>query len=136
MLLVVVMFSTALAAFAVIREGLGLGFELELEFKPQLGPTLACELELEFGFEFVYEHGLEIELVFATSVSGTKAERWVISLLAIASAAARPMTTHSSKELLAKRFAPCKPVQATSPTAYKPATVVRPDKSVSIPPQL
>ena len=78
---------------------------------------LKHEISDKPGFEFVYEHELEIELVFATSVSGTKAERWVLLLLAIASAAARPMTTHSSKELLAMRLAPCRPVKLVSPIA-------------------
>ena len=32
-------------------------------------------------------------------------------------AASLAVTTHSSRELLARRLAPCKPVQAVSPTA-------------------
>ena len=39
------------------------------------------------------------------------------------SAARRPNTKHSDSELEASRLAPCRPVQAHSPTAYSPATV-------------
>ena len=112
------------ATVAATVERLGFGLECETEFKLHVGPELACELE--FGFE----HGLGIQPALSASVSGIKAELGSLLLAAMVWAAARPMTTHSSKELLAKRFAPCKPVQATSPTAYKPGTVVRPDKSV------
>ena len=45
-------------------------------------------------------------------------------------AARRPIrwakTSPSSRELEASRFAPCTPVQATSPQAYRPGTEVRP----------
>ena len=37
-----------------------------------------------------------------------------------------PNTTPSSSELLASRFAPCKPLQPASPTAYKPGRLVLP----------
>src|SRR5947209_7625465 len=43
-------------------------------------------------------------------------------------------TSASRRELLARRLAPCKPVQATSPTAYRPAISVRPSMSVMTPP--
>lgn len=39
------------------------------------------------------------------------------------------------EELDASRFAPCTPVQATSPQAYRPGTVVRPRRSVRMPPE-
>ena len=45
-----------------------------------------------------------------------------------------PNTTVSRRELLARRFAPCTPVAATSPQAYNPATVVRAHSSVETPP--
>ena len=41
----------------------------------------------------------------------------------IAPAARAPNTSPSSSELLARRLAPCTPVQATSPAAYSPGTV-------------
>ncbi len=50
---------------------------------------------------------------------------------AIRSAKTRP----SSREFEASRFAPCTPVQATSPHAYRPGTVVRPCRSVRMPPE-
>ena len=50
---------------------------------------------------------------------------------AMRSAKTRP----SSRELEASRFAPCTPVQATSPQAYRPGTVVRPCRSVRTPPE-
>ncbi len=40
----------------------------------------------------------------------------------------------SVSELEASRFAPCTPVAATSPTAYSPATLVRPVMSALTPP--
>src|SRR5262249_4525706 len=54
--------------------------------------------------------------------------------ISIASPARAPKTSPSSNELLASRFAPCTPVHATSPAAYKPASVVRPCVSVLTPP--
>lgn len=39
------------------------------------------------------------------------------------------------EELEARRLAPCTPVQATSPQAYRPGTVVRPWASVRTPPE-
>ena len=51
-------------------------------------------------------------------------------------AARPPITRPSSREFDASRFAPCRPVRATSPTAYSPGTVVRPARSVHTPPQL
>src|SRR5215218_340203 len=51
-----------------------------------------------------------------------------------ASPALAPNTSPSSSEFDARRFAPCTPVQLTSPAAYSPATVLRPQRSVRIPP--
>lgn len=52
------------------------------------------------------------------------------------SAAMRSAKTRPSRsELDASRFAPCTPVQATSPHAYSPGTVVRPRRSVRMPPE-
>lgn len=44
-------------------------------------------------------------------------------------------TSPSRRELEASRFAPCTPVHATSPHAYRPGTVVRPYRSVRTPPE-
>ena len=44
-----------------------------------------------------------------------------------------PNTTASSSELEASRFAPCAPVEATSPQAHSPSTLVRPEASVRMP---
>ena len=52
------------------------------------------------------------------------------------SAAAVANTMHSSKELLAIRFAPCKPVKLDSPMAYRCGKSVMPCVSVMIPPQV
>ena len=52
----------------------------------------------------------------------------------IASAARAPKTSPSNRELLASRFAPCTPVQAHSPAAYRPGSDVRPSVSVRTPP--
>src|SRR5216683_692980 len=43
-----------------------------------------------------------------------------------------PNTSPSSRELLARRFAPCTPVSAVSPAAYSPGREVRPHKSVGL----
>lgn len=40
----------------------------------------------------------------------------------------------SSREFEARRLAPCTPLQATSPTAKSPAMLVRPSRSVLMPP--
>ena len=45
-----------------------------------------------------------------------------------------PQTTASSSELLARRLAPCRPVQAASPQAHRPGNVLRPAISTSTPP--
>src|SRR5438046_2050725 len=45
-----------------------------------------------------------------------------------------PKTTPSSSELLAKRLAPCTPLQAASPAANNPGRLVRPSRSVRTPP--
>ena len=49
---------------------------------------------------------------------------------------ADPGREHQPLEQLfeASRFAPCTPVQATSPQAYSPGTVLRPSRSVRTPP--
>ena len=52
----------------------------------------------------------------------------------IVSAIRRPNTNPSSSEFYASRFAPCTPVQATSPQANSPGTPVRPCRSVLTPP--
>ena len=44
-------------------------------------------------------------------------------------------TTASSSELLASLFAPCRPVQATSPQANSPGSAVSPSMPADIPPQ-
>ena len=54
--------------------------------------------------------------------------------LVIARPARAPNTSPSSSELLARRFAPCTRVHATSPAANRPGTDVRPSRSVSTPP--
>jgi hypothetical protein len=51
-----------------------------------------------------------------------------------ASAARRPNTKHSASEFEASRLAPCSPVQADSPIAYRPGSDERPSMSVAIPP--
>ncbi len=43
-------------------------------------------------------------------------------------------TSTSSSELLASRFAPCRPVQAVSPTANSPLMLVSPQELVFTPP--
>ena len=43
-------------------------------------------------------------------------------------------TTASRRELEARRLAPCRPVEATSPTAHRPGTLERPRASVAMPP--
>ncbi len=53
---------------------------------------------------------------------------------ATASAARRPITRPSSRLFDASRLAPCSPVRATSPAAYRPSTSVRPWVSVTTPP--
>jgi hypothetical protein len=60
---------------------------------------------------------------------------WGASVL-MALAAADANTMHSSSELLARRLAPCRPVQVVSPTAYSPVRSVRPCRSVTTPPQV
>ena len=40
----------------------------------------------------------------------------------------------SVTELEASLFAPCTPVEAASPTAYSPGSVVRPSRSARMPP--
>ena len=50
------------------------------------------------------------------------------------SPALAPKTSPSSREFDARRFAPWTPVQATSPAAYSPCTVLRPQRSVRMPP--
>ena len=52
----------------------------------------------------------------------------------MSSATSRPQTAASSRELEASRLAPCRPVQATSPAAHSPATLVRPSLSTLTPP--
>jgi hypothetical protein len=56
-------------------------------------------------------------------------------LARMSAAAASPNTRHSRSELLARRLAPWRPVQAVSPIAWRPATSVRALRSVTIPPQ-
>src|SRR5690625_4065413 len=46
----------------------------------------------------------------------------------------RADTAASSNELDASRLAPCRPVLATSPTAHRPLTSVRPWRSTATPP--
>src|SRR5690554_4421356 len=46
----------------------------------------------------------------------------------------RAHTAASSNELDASRLAPCSPVLATSPTAHRPLTSVRPWRSTATPP--
>ncbi len=53
----------------------------------------------------------------------------------MAAAVLRAHTEASSRELLANRLAPCRPVQATSPQAYNPGMAVRPSTPASTPPQ-
>ena len=52
-----------------------------------------------------------------------------------APAVARAPTKPSSSDVLANRFAPCRPVHAVSPIAFRFCTLVRPERSVWIPPQ-
>ena len=54
--------------------------------------------------------------------------------VAAASAAAHPITIPSISELLANRFAPCNPVQATSPIAKSRARSVVPSIPAITPP--
>ena len=46
----------------------------------------------------------------------------------------RPKTSPSSRLLLARRFAPCTPLQAVSPQARSPGRLVRPARSQRTPP--
>ena len=52
----------------------------------------------------------------------------------IASTTRGAKTMPSSNELEASRFAPCRPVHAHSPTAYRPGSRARPSPSVATPP--
>ena len=52
------------------------------------------------------------------------------------SATQQAQTAASIRELLARRLAPCKPVDATSPQAQSPATLLRPCSSTAMPPML
>ena len=62
-------------------------------------------------------------------------DRVVLRRRGAASAPARaPNARPSSSELLPSRFAPCRPEQLASPTAYKPGRLVRPIASASTPP--
>src|SRR5258706_15549843 len=54
----------------------------------------------------------------------------------IACPARAPKTSPSSRELLAKRLAPCTPVAAVSPAAYRPAREGPPQRFVFTPPIL
>ena len=47
-----------------------------------------------------------------------------------------PNTMPSSSEFEASRLAPCRPVNAHSPIAYSPLTVVAPFMSVLMPPHM
>ena len=47
---------------------------------------------------------------------------------------AAEQTNASRSELLARRFAPCKPLEVTSPAPHKPAMEVRPSRSTVTPP--
>ena len=53
----------------------------------------------------------------------------------MSSAIRRAKTSPSSSELEASRLAPCTPVQAASPHAYRPGIEVRPRRSVRTPPE-
>ena len=66
--------------------------------------------------------------------SGGPGHRDTVKSAATASAERAPITSPSSRLLEASRFAPCRPVRATSPAAYNPGTVVRPLVSVTTPP--
>ena len=46
----------------------------------------------------------------------------------------RPKTSPSSRLFDASRFAPCRPLEVTSPAAHNPGTVVRPSASTTAPP--
>ena len=48
---------------------------------------------------------------------------------------ARPPDQSLQQEVEARRFAPCSPVQETSPTAYRLAMLERPHSSTATPPQ-
>ena len=61
--------------------------------------------------------------------------RGPVSSAASRSPARRPVISASVSELDASRLAPCTPVDAASPTAYSPGTVVRPSMSARMPPQ-
>ena len=50
------------------------------------------------------------------------------------SATSPAKTTASVRELLARRLAPCRPVEATSPHAHRPRSELRPSSSTAIPP--
>ena len=50
------------------------------------------------------------------------------------SPARAPNTSPSKRELLARRFAPCTPLQAASPAAYSLGSVVAPSNPVRTPP--
>ena len=45
-------------------------------------------------------------------------------------------TSASSRELLARRLAPCSPVRATSPSPSSPRIAVRPARSATMPPHM
>ena len=61
--------------------------------------------------------------------------RRAVAREAMSAAMRSAKTRPSSSELEASRFAPWTPVQATSPQAYRPGTVVRPRRSVRTPPE-
>ena len=62
--------------------------------------------------------------------SASRAPAGSRALASIARPARPPNTRPSSSELLARRFAPWTPVQATSPAAKSPGSDVRPSRSV------
>ena len=61
---------------------------------------------------------------------------WLETSLPAARPACMPSTKPSSSEFEPMRLAPCKPVDAHSPTAHKPRTCVRPSRSTARPPTM
>ena len=103
---------SGLAGIGLAGAGVEIGSEVEAEMAAATGPAI----------------GGASGAVVSAGGQGSSAR--------IARAALRPITTHSSSELLARRLAPCRPVQAASPRQYRPGMPVRPATSVRTPPQV
>src|ERR1700741_1844837 len=88
------------------------------------------------GFAFSADFSEELFQFFGAGTPG----RWPAfffepgASFIMAIPARAPKTRPSRRELLASRLAPCTPVAAVSPAAYKPDTEVLPQRSALTPP--